>query len=97
MCYVLLRLCVCSVYMRSPNWHEDFWLTIRNNQVSLNQWSDHCPENFLPMWLIVEAEIAKVQYFVQMAQERVGRQSGETSSCCYGCSECQYCCFDLEG
>ena len=66
---------VHSVFLRSPSWREDFWCSIRSNQIQLGHWSDSCPENFMPMWLIVEAELARVQFMHQHIAEQQQAES----------------------
>jgi len=40
---------------------EIYWQALSANQKQLKLWSDHCPENYLNMYLLVEAEIARIK------------------------------------
>ena len=50
-----------------------FLKALKRNQKKLKKWSDHCPENFLHKYLLVSAEIARIQGKEHRALELYGR------------------------
>lgn len=41
---------------------QDYLLQIKQNQKQMKTWAQNCPENFLHKFLLVEAEIARLEY-----------------------------------
>ena len=39
---------------------KEYWQQLEINQEQLRVWADHCPDNFLNMYLLVEAEMARI-------------------------------------
>ncbi|MBM4055942.1 MAG: response regulator [Planctomycetes bacterium] len=48
---------------------KEYFKILKKNQKKLKKWSDHCPENYLHKYLLVSAEIARIQGKVQKASK----------------------------
>lgn len=46
-----------------------YWEALKANQNQLKSWSNHCPDNFLNMYLLVEAEINRIMSNDQAAMD----------------------------
>ncbi len=56
-------LILCAMYKDASK--EDrikYLIQVRNNQKQMKTWAESCPENFLHKYLLVEAEIARIEY-----------------------------------
>jgi diguanylate cyclase (GGDEF)-like protein/PAS domain S-box-containing protein len=47
--------------IHNPKNKKKYINTINENQLQLKQWADNCPENFLHLFLLVKAEIARMR------------------------------------
>lgn len=56
-------LILCSLYKKQKKEKKkEFLNQIEVNQKQMKTWADNCPENFLHKYLLVEAEIARMEY-----------------------------------
>ena len=59
-----------SLSTPSPSWRADYWQRVRTNQEQMHRWCQSCPSNFLPLYHLVVAECAKVEWVEEkMAKE----------------------------
>ena len=55
-------LSLTALYLKaSPQKQNQYWQQLEKNQDEMAMWAKQCPENFLPKYLIVAAEIARIQ------------------------------------
>jgi predicted ATPase/GAF domain-containing protein/tRNA A-37 threonylcarbamoyl transferase component Bud32 len=44
----------------SPEQQQEYWAQIAANQAQMQNWANHCPENFLHKYLLVAAEMTRI-------------------------------------
>lgn len=56
-------LILCALYKGANKTDRvTYFTTIKENQKQMKTWAENCPENFLHKYLLIEAEIAKIEY-----------------------------------
>ncbi|MFZ5969441.1 MAG: protein kinase domain-containing protein [Bacillota bacterium] len=59
--YFYYSLTLAAVYMTADVKEQQQYLRIiKRNQKKMKKWADHCPENFLHKYLLVEAELSRI-------------------------------------
>ena len=51
----------------STGWRAEYWQRVRGNQEQMHRWCVSCPSNFLPLYQLVVAECAKVEWLEEKA------------------------------